>query len=384
VAYRVIWRFNHRDRDHRPVPAGPAHLWTTRGAHPREAADAPRGSHLRDPRCVATIAARLPPGHCYRLDPQLGPWGWVSGSAPTVPRRPVLTGAKTDGWLRSFGYLGLDKRRAASRHLNEAAEQAGQKSVHLCRYNIIRAESREHSLGPYGDGPGSSSQSSPATSRTGSRAGRPTTTVPRSPGSRMRSSRPCGKPPPRPVDAACCSYPNLPVVRRLVGAGVDPPRADPFRDDLDPDGTEARGEPLAPPGWISARPRTDMPRGAHDGSVTRSSTTNATYGIASIWARYRRLWPRSVRSCAPISSTLDFDEYWAPVGSPALALDPAHRHPGRSAVRAGRGPTATGHLRLPPWLWQVPPGSRHYIPPPMAGAQPRQVHLRAGHRRHGR
>jgi len=38
----------------------------------------------------------------------------------------------------------------------------------------------------------------------------------------------------------------------------------------------------------------------------------------------------------------------------------------------------------PPWLWRVPPGSRHYIPPPMAGAQPRQVHLRAEHRRHGR
>jgi alkanesulfonate monooxygenase SsuD/methylene tetrahydromethanopterin reductase-like flavin-dependent oxidoreductase (luciferase family) len=90
-------------------------------------------------------------GHYYRLagthpgpqpGPGLGIWLGAYG-----PRMLALTGAKADGWLPSLGYLGLDKLRAASRRIDEAAEQAGRDPAQLRKvYNIngfIGAESHE-------------------------------------------------------------------------------------------------------------------------------------------------------------------------------------------------------------------------------------------------
>jgi len=94
-------------------------------------------------------------GHYYQLagthpgpqpGPALGIWLGAYG-----PRMLALTGAKADGWLPSLGYLGLDKLRAASRRIDEAAEQVGRDPAQLRKvYNIngfIGAESREQFAG---------------------------------------------------------------------------------------------------------------------------------------------------------------------------------------------------------------------------------------------
>src|SRR5215510_12823992 len=80
-------------------------------------------------------------GHYYTLSgthpgpqpsPGLGIWLGAYG-----PRMLALTGAKADGWLPSHAYLGLDRLRAASSRVDEAARAADRDPAQLRKlYNI--------------------------------------------------------------------------------------------------------------------------------------------------------------------------------------------------------------------------------------------------------
>jgi hypothetical protein len=81
--------------------------------------------------------------------PGLGIWLGAYG-----PRMLDLTGAKADGWLPSHAYLGLDRLRAASSRVDDAARTAGRDPAQLRKlYNIagfIGAGSREPFTGSAG------------------------------------------------------------------------------------------------------------------------------------------------------------------------------------------------------------------------------------------
>ena len=81
--------------------------------------------------------------------PGLGIWLGAYG-----PRMLDLTGAKANGWLPSHAYLGLDRLRAASSRVDDAARAAGRDPAQLRKlYNIagfIGTESREPFAGSVG------------------------------------------------------------------------------------------------------------------------------------------------------------------------------------------------------------------------------------------
>lgn len=83
-------------------------------------------------------------GAYYRLDgvhpgprpsESLGVWLGAYG-----PRMLGITGAKADGWLPSYAYLGLDRLGAAARRIDDAARDAGRDPLRIRKvYNIAGA-----------------------------------------------------------------------------------------------------------------------------------------------------------------------------------------------------------------------------------------------------
>ena len=68
--------------------------------------------------------------------------------------------------------------------------------------------------------------------------------------------------------------------RRREPRPLDPPAGDPLRQDADPGGVQPAPKLSPPPSRSSARPRTSSPRIVQGFTLTRSSTTKATPGLA--------------------------------------------------------------------------------------------------------
>jgi alkanesulfonate monooxygenase SsuD/methylene tetrahydromethanopterin reductase-like flavin-dependent oxidoreductase (luciferase family) len=93
-----------------------------------------RGEHYR--------LAGVRPGSAP--SPGLGIWLGAYG-----PRMLALTGARADGWLPSYAYLGLDALPAAVRRIDEAAAQAGRDPASIRKIYNISGVIEAGSTGPF-------------------------------------------------------------------------------------------------------------------------------------------------------------------------------------------------------------------------------------------